>query len=143
MARSPRSQALAAGTDRLSRGRRADQSAAHFGGHEVVSVVGDRQRANPKRDAVCRADTVAAAAALQQKREPDDRKAVPHPLDFGRAFREEAGAFGSEGKPRARVGGDPATERYLEMSPMWRHGRSSHHGKPRPNVSTMYRSRRP
>jgi hypothetical protein len=56
MARSRRSCTLAAGTDRISRGSRADQSVAHFRGHETVSVVGDRERANPKRDALRRED---------------------------------------------------------------------------------------
>src|SRR5260370_32777648 len=122
MARSRRARALAAGTGRISRRGRANQSAAHFRGHETVSVVGDRERTNPKRDALRRADAVAADAALQQEPKSDDRKAVPHPLDFGRAFREKAGTFGGEGEPRARASGDPATEGYLEMPPLRRTG---------------------
>src|SRR6266487_4953397 len=122
MARSRRACALAAGTGRLPGGRRSDQSAAHFGGHETVSVVGGHEGADPKRGAVRRTDGVAADAALQQERKSGDRKAVPHALDFARAFREKAGAFGGEGEPRARARGDPATERYLEMPPLRRNG---------------------
>src|SRR5436309_6643577 len=99
MARSRRSCTLAAGTGQISRASRADQSVAHFRGYETVSVVGDHKRANPKRDALRRANPVAADAALQQERRSDDRKIVPHPLDFGRAFREKAGAFGGKGEP--------------------------------------------
>jgi len=47
-------------------------------------------------------------------RESDDRKAVPHALDFGRAFPEKAGTLGGESKPRSGAFGDPATERRLE-----------------------------
>src|SRR5438552_15957014 len=122
MARSRRTHALAAETGRLSGGGRADQSAAHFRGHETASVVGSRERADPKRDALRRADAIKADAALQQERKSDDRKAVPHPLDFRRAFREKAGAFGGEGEPRARACGDPATARYLGMPPLRRNG---------------------
>src|SRR6266702_3325923 len=118
MARSRRARALATGTGCVSRGGRADRSAAHFRGDEAVSVVGDRERAEPERDGLRRADAGAADAALQQERKSDDRKAVPHPLDFGRAFREKARASGGEGEPRARARGDPATERYLEMPPL-------------------------
>src|SRR6516162_122495 len=142
MARSRGTQALAAGTGRISRGGRADQSASHFRSHEAVSVVGGRERADPKRDILHRADAVAADAALQQERESDDREAVPHPLDFGRAFAEEAGAFGGASEPWARASGHPATERYLEMPPMRRNGRSSYHRKSWPGMPAMHRPRR-
>src|SRR5207253_11405103 len=103
------------GTGRLSGGGHADQSAAHFRGHETASVVGGRERADPKRDTLRLADAVKADAPLQQEGKSDDRKTVPHPLDFERAFRENTGAFGGAGELRARACGDPATERYLEM----------------------------
>src|ERR1700694_2873260 len=103
MARSRSTQALGAGTGRVSRGGRADQSSAYFRGHEAASVVGGRERAHPKRDALYRANAVAADASLQQERESDDRKAVPHPLDFRRAFAANAGTFGGESEPCARA----------------------------------------
>src|SRR5215467_6081008 len=142
MARSWGNQALAAGTGRISRGGRADQSATHFRGHEAVSIVGGREGANPKRDVLYRADAVAADAALQQERESDDREAVPHPLDFRRAFAEKAGAFGAASESCARASGHPATERCLEMPPMRWNGRSSHHGRSRPGMPAMRGPRR-
>src|SRR5437660_6554818 len=48
--------------------------------------------AGPERDVLCRADAAATDVALQQERKPDNRTAVPHPLDFRRAFRAKAGA---------------------------------------------------
>jgi hypothetical protein len=75
---------------------------------------GAREAFNSKRRRLCRANALATSAALLQERESDDRKAVPHALDFRRAFTEKAGTLGGESKPRAGVFGDPATERHLE-----------------------------
>jgi len=44
----PSGEALAAGAGRLSRARRPDESVAHFGGHETVSIMGDREGADPE-----------------------------------------------------------------------------------------------
>jgi hypothetical protein len=52
----------------------------------------------------------ARAEIRRSKWRSDDRNTVPHPLDFGRAFREKAGALGGKSEPRARASGDPATE---------------------------------
>src|SRR5262245_36243856 len=118
MARSRVSQALAAGADRLPRTGPADQFAAHLRSHETVSLVGSHERTDSKRDTLHCAHAVAADAALQQERESFDRKAVPHPLDFGRAFPEKEGTLGGESKSRARACRDPAAERWLEMPSM-------------------------
>lgn len=98
MARSRGAQALAVRTDRVARGCRAAQSLAHFRGHGAISVVSEAMaifRVNPKGDELCRANALATSAALLQERESDDRKAVPHALDFGRTFTEKAGTLGN------------------------------------------------
>src|SRR5262249_29229671 len=92
------------------------------------------------RDLLCRADAVAADTALQQERNPDDRTAVPHPLAFGRAFSEEAGAPGGEGEPCTGTGGDSPIERRVDMPPVRWHRRSSHDGESWPGVLTVRRS---
>jgi hypothetical protein len=70
------------------------------------------------------------------------RTAVSHPLAFGRAFSEEAGAPGGEGEPCTGTGGDSPIERRVDMPPVRWHRRSSHDGESWPGVLTVRRSRR-
>ena len=49
---------------------------------------------------------------------PTIEAAVPHPLAFGRALEEEAGALGGESEQGTGAGGDPAIERYVDVPPV-------------------------
>jgi hypothetical protein len=58
-----------------------------IGSHEAVPILGNRKRIVRKPDALCHAHATTPDAALQPKRRPYDRGAIPDPLGFARAHR--------------------------------------------------------